>query len=126
MSVSAAEATFPEARFRAHLPPSHQGDSNNNVKGGGKSTALLRATGDVLIPECFAAHVDFISGLTELWAGSRTNLAGYGGGRGGGGVLGKRDGGGAGKKDPARGLFGAGPGMEVYQDHVLRQKKEST
>ena len=88
MSAAAAADTFPEAAFRPHrrahtrtTTPGGDGSSmtslSGNTSGGGggggggasegTDAAILRATGDVLIPEALASHVEFLSGLTELW-----------------------------------------------------------
>ncbi|CAN0559575.1 unnamed protein product, partial [Ectocarpus sp. 12 AP-2014] len=58
MSAAKAAETFPEAAFRSH----------RRERGGkrGGTGAVLRATGDVLLPEALAVHVEFVSGLTEL------------------------------------------------------------
>lgn len=87
MSVTAAAAVFPEAAFRPHFKT-----SRSSAKGKGR--AVLRATGDVFIPESLSRHVEFVSGLTELWPGD-----------------------GMGKLDGARAGLGGAGGMEV---RVLR------
>lgn len=90
MSAAKAAETFPEAAFRSH----------RRERGGkrGGTGAVLRATGDVLLPEALAVHVEFVSGLTELWV---PDVAGGGG-------MGKLDGAGAGL-----GRFRSSNGMEV-------------
>lgn len=90
MSAAKAAETFPEAAFRSH----------RREPGGkrGGTGAVLRATGDVLLPEALAVHVEFVSGLTELWV---PDVAGGGG-------MGKLDGAGAGL-----GRFRSSNGMEV-------------
>eukprot|EP00904_Undaria_pinnatifida_P000763 jgi/Undpi1/10688/HiC_scaffold_29.g13136.m1 len=93
----AAAATFPEASFRSH----HRIDDSENRGIGG----VLRATGDVLIPEALTRHVEFISGLTELWVPGRYRVTpreldgagvergrGKGRGRGRGSFAGMEDG----------------------------------
>lgn len=84
VSMSAAEAdkAFPEAAFRSHR---RIADTRNGQKRGG-SSAVLRATGDILIPQSVSEHVEFISGLTELWVTD-----------GAGGGMGKLNGAGAGR-----------------------------
>lgn len=81
MSAAAAADTFPEAAFRPHRrtrahtrTPGGDGSpltgSTSGGGGGGKektNAAILRATGDVLVPLTLAPHVEFVSGLTELW-----------------------------------------------------------
>eukprot|EP00752_Nemacystus_decipiens_P002082 g1992.t1 len=59
MSAAAAADTFPEAAFRPHRRARSSPNGNN--------AAILRATGDILVPEVLAPHVEFVSGLTELW-----------------------------------------------------------
>ena len=83
MSPSTAAAAFPEAALRPHR--------RRNVRAGkgGAAAAVLRATGDIFIPENLARHVEFISGLTELWArdvagGGARQLDGAGASRFGG------------------------------------------
>lgn len=115
MSAAAAAETFPEAAFRSHRrtprttstasflsadgpPPNGNNNNSNKKRGGGRggaSAAILRATGDILIPESLAGHVEFVSGLTELWV---PDVPGLG--------TGKLDGAGAGR-------FGSFGGMEV-------------
>lgn len=89
MSSDAAAAVFPEAAFRSHRRNADFVDGKPGRKG-----AVLRATGDVLIPASLSGHVEFISGLTELWVANAP-----------GGGVGKFDGGG--------GRFGSLGGMEV-------------
>lgn len=100
MSAAWAAETFPEAAFRPHrrtpLSSAAAGSPNSNKKRGGTTnSAILRATGDILVPEALAAHVEFVSGLTELWV---PDVPGRG--------MGKLDGAGAGR-------FGSVDGMEV-------------
>lgn len=77
MSYDVAASRFPEAKLRSHHRTSANSHADSNVKNNGYSTgskekrgetgAILRATGDVLIPGAVSRHVEFISGLTELW-----------------------------------------------------------
>ena len=63
MSASAAADMFPEAAFRPHRrtrAPGGDGSAPNDA-------AILRATGDILLPEALIPHVELVSGLTELW-----------------------------------------------------------
>ncbi|CAM9420408.1 unnamed protein product [Ectocarpus sp. 4 AP-2014] len=90
MSAAKAAETFPEAAFRSHR-------RERGEKRGGTG-AVLRATGDVLLPEALAVHVEFVSGLTELWVPDVAE----------GGGMGKLDGAGAGL-----GRFRSSNGMEA-------------
>lgn len=97
MSAAAAAHTFPEAAFRSHRrttgtpggggSPGPNGGTNRGGGGGERTNAaILRATGDVLVPEALARHVEFVSGLTELWVPNARHgeLDGAGEGRFGG------------------------------------------
>ncbi|CAN0392700.1 unnamed protein product, partial [Laminaria digitata] len=66
MPYAVAATTFPEATFRSH----HRTDDSWKIQKRGGMGAVLRATGDVLMPEALSRHVEFISGLTELWVPS--------------------------------------------------------
>lgn len=102
MSAAVAAATFPEAAFRSHR---RVASTNRNKKRGG-TRAILRATGDVLIPKSLAGHVDFISGLTELW---ELDMARSG--------MGKLDGAGAGGRP---GSFAGGMEVGVTRFRLAR------
>lgn len=81
MSITAAAAAFPEAAFRPHFKP-----ARTSARGNGR--AVLRATGDIFIPKSLSRHVEFVSGLTELWPGDGTGkLDGARAGVGGGGGI---------------------------------------
>lgn len=76
MSAAAAADAFPEAAFRPHRrtrtpggagSPPNGGTSRGGGGGERTNAAILRATGDILVPEALAHHVEFVSGLTELW-----------------------------------------------------------
>ena len=70
MSAAAAAEMFPEAAFRSHRRTGTGTGTGTGTPTGNTPTAgttILRATGDVLIPEALARHVEFLSGLTELW-----------------------------------------------------------
>lgn len=89
MSSDAAAAAFPEAAFRSHRRHADRISGKPDRKG-----AVLRATGDVLVPASLSGHVEFISGLTELWVADAP-------------------GSGTGKLDGGGGRFGSLGGMEV-------------
>lgn len=87
MSPDAAATTFPEADFRVHR--------QSGKRDRGDSGAVWRATGDVYIPRDLNGHIEFISGLTELWTGraqrqswsSKSERSGNAGGSGGTGRM---------------------------------------
>ncbi|CAN0171587.1 unnamed protein product [Scytosiphon promiscuus] len=79
MSAARAAEVFPEAAFRPHRRSDPSG-----VTG---ASAIMRATGEVSVPDDLAQHVEFMSGLTELWvpgvaAGGMGKLDGAGAGAG--------------------------------------------
>lgn len=66
MSAAAAADTFPEAAFRPHRRTrAAGGDGDGSAPN--NAAAILRATGDIFVPEALAPHVELVSGLTELW-----------------------------------------------------------
>lgn len=60
MPRDAASKLFPEAAFRTHHRTGRQHRDGTDT--------VIRATGDIFVPEDVAEHVEFVSGLTELWA----------------------------------------------------------